>query len=202
MHRLRVAGPAAIAIMHWRALYLSCCAPLPSCCIRLHRCAIVRCCRHCVQCACFMWLTPILWHGAWAVGLSMEWWRGRCWGPLHVACMAVIVTVHHRQGRPRVQITPSDLPESPGGKDPKDLNLLISVFGSQSPTAPGLANQFTRVIRHSLFRHQHCINGISGTADHRAHHRRSLPLFAVCHHSCALAARRRFHLHSSSSLGA
>ena len=106
------------------------------------------------------------------------------------------------QGRPRVQITPSDLPESPRGKDPKDLNLLISVFGSQSPTAPGLANQFTRVIRHSLFRHQHCINGISGTADHRAHHRRSLPLFAVCHHSCALAARRRFHLHSSSSLGA
>ena len=106
------------------------------------------------------------------------------------------------QGHPRVQITPSDLPESPGGKDPKDLNLLISVFGSQSPTAPGLANQFTRVIRHSLFRHQHCINGISGTADHQAHHCRSLPLFAVCHHSCVLAARRRFHLHSSSSLGA
>ena len=89
--------------------------------------------------------------------------------------------VRNKQGRPRVQITPSDLPESPGGKDPKDLNLLISVFGSQSPTAPGLANQFTRVICHSLFRHQHCINGISGTADHRAHHRRSLPLFTVCH---------------------
>ena len=29
-------------------------------------------------------------------GLSMGWWRGRCWGPLRVACVAVVVTVHHR----------------------------------------------------------------------------------------------------------
>jgi hypothetical protein len=93
---------------------------------------------------------------------------------------------HHRQGRPQVQITPSDLPKSPVGKDPKDLNLLISVFGSQSPTVPGLANQFTWVIRHSLFKHQHCINCISGTlitgpiTASRSH------CSPLAHHSCAL----------------
>ena len=26
----------------------------------------------------------------------MGWWRGHCWDPLHVACMAVVVTVCHR----------------------------------------------------------------------------------------------------------
>ena len=93
-HRLHIAGPAAVAIMHWHALYLSHCTPLPSCCIHLHHCAIVCCHRHRVQCACFMRLASVLWRSAWAMGLSMGWWRGHCWGPLHVACMAVIVVVH------------------------------------------------------------------------------------------------------------
>ena len=48
---------------------------------------------HCARCACFTRLVSVLWRGAWAVGLSMGWWRGCCWGPLRVACMAVVVVV-------------------------------------------------------------------------------------------------------------
>ena len=90
-HRLRISGPAAIAIRHCRALYPSRRTPLPSCCVRLCHRAIVHCRRRRARCACFAWLASILWRSAWAVGLSMGWWRGRCWGPLRVACMAVVV---------------------------------------------------------------------------------------------------------------
>ena len=98
-HRLRIAGPATIAIRRCRALYPSRRTPLPSRCIRLRRRTIVRCHRRRARCACFVWLVSILWHGAWAVGLSMGWWRGRCWGPLRVACVAVVVAVCHRRCR-------------------------------------------------------------------------------------------------------
>ena len=99
LHRLRIAGPAAVAVRCCRALYPSCCTPLPSCCVHLRRHAVV-CCRHRrARCACLARLVSVLWCGAWAVGLSMGWWRGRCWGPLRVACMAVVVAVHCRHCR-------------------------------------------------------------------------------------------------------
>ena len=58
--RLHIAGPAAVAIMRWHALYLSRCAPLPSCCVHLHHRTIVCCRRCCAWCVCFMWLVSIL----------------------------------------------------------------------------------------------------------------------------------------------
>ena len=94
-HRLRIAGPAAVAVRRCRALYPPCCTPLPSHCVCLHRCAVVRCCHHRAWCACLARWASVLWRGAWAVGLSMGWWRGRRWGPFRVACVAVIVAVRH-----------------------------------------------------------------------------------------------------------
>ena len=74
-------------------------AALPSHCVRLRRRAVVRCrCRR-AWCACLAWLASVLWCGAWAVGLSMGWWRGRCWGPLRVACMAVVIAVRRHRCR-------------------------------------------------------------------------------------------------------
>ena len=98
-HRLRIPGPAAVAVRCCCALYPSCCTPLPSRCVRLHRHAVVRCHHRRAWCACLARLASVLWCGAWAVGLSMGWWRGHCWGPLHVACMAVIVVVRHHRCR-------------------------------------------------------------------------------------------------------
>ena len=46
-----------------------------------------------MRCACLARLASVLWHGAWAVGLSMGQWRGRCWGPLRVVCVAVVIAV-------------------------------------------------------------------------------------------------------------
>ena len=98
-HHLRIAGPAAIAVRHCRALYPPRCTPLPSHCVRLRRCAVVRCRRCRARCACLARLASVLWRGAWAVGLSMGWWRGRRWGPLRVVCMAVFVVVRRRRCR-------------------------------------------------------------------------------------------------------
>ena len=96
-HHLRIAGPTAIAVRRCRALYPSHCTPLPSHCVHLHRRAVVRCRCRCAWCTCLVRLASVLWRGAWAVGLSMGWWRGRCWGPLCVACVAVVVTVYCRR---------------------------------------------------------------------------------------------------------
>ena len=94
-HRLRIARPATVAVRHCHALYPSRCTPLPSHCVRLRHRAIVRCHRRRARCVCLARLASVLWRGAWAVGLSMGWWRGRCWGPLCVACVAVVVAVRH-----------------------------------------------------------------------------------------------------------
>ena len=93
-HHLHIAGPTAVAVRYCCALYLSRCTPLPSRCVHLHHRTVVHCCRCCARCTCLVRLVSVLWHGAWAVGLLMGWWRGCCWGPLRVACMAVVVMVH------------------------------------------------------------------------------------------------------------
>ena len=97
--RLRIAGPAAVAVRRCRALYPPHCTPLPSHCIRLRRRAVVRCRRRRARRACLARWASVLWRGAWAVGLSMGWWRGRCWGPLRVAGVAVVVAVRRRRCR-------------------------------------------------------------------------------------------------------
>ena len=76
-HRLRIAGPAAIAIRRCCALYLSHRTPLPSHCIRLHRRAIVRCHR-------FIVLHDrhrVLVHNAWALQPGGGWLRGVALAP-------------------------------------------------------------------------------------------------------------------------
>ena len=97
--RLRIAGPAAVAVRRCRALYPPHCTPLPSHCIRLCRRTVVRCRRRRAQRTCLARWASVLWHGAWAVGLLMGWWRGCCWGPLRVVGMAVVVAVCRRHCR-------------------------------------------------------------------------------------------------------
>ena len=94
-------------LQHW-LLYLSRCTPLPSRCVRLHRRAVVRCRHRRARCACLVQWASVLWRGAWAVGLLMGWWRGHRWGPLRVACMAVVVTVRRRRCRRFVMARPHE----------------------------------------------------------------------------------------------
>ena len=62
-HRLRIVGPAAVAVRRCRALYPPCCTPLPSHCVHLCRRAVVRCHRRRARCMCLARLVSILWRG-------------------------------------------------------------------------------------------------------------------------------------------